>query len=139
MAKVGAPSKYRPEYCEMLIKHMTTGLSFESFAGTVDVCDDTLREWESRHPEFSAAKKRAFAKNRVFWEEAGTQGLFSGKDGPQLNATVWIFNMKNRFRKEWTDTHKVESKVEVTDKSKPMTPAELRALLQGDPALKDSE
>ena len=28
---VGRPTKYKPEYCEMLIEHMSEGLSFESF------------------------------------------------------------------------------------------------------------
>jgi hypothetical protein len=26
-----------------------------------------------------------------------------------LNSTVWIFNMKNRFKDEWKDRHEIET------------------------------
>lgn len=106
MSVNGRPSKYKPEYDQMLIDHMASGLSFESFAGIVGVCDDTLREWEKVHPSFSASKKEAFAKNRVFWEKLAINYIThsDGKEGtPKLNSTVWIFNMKNRFPKQWRD------------------------------------
>jgi hypothetical protein len=104
----GRPSKYKEEYCEMLKKHMTTGLSFESFAAVVGVCDDTLREWEKVHPLFSASKKIAFALNRMFWEQVALDGLMLPAD-KKFNSTVWIFNMKNRFR--WKDLQEVESTI----------------------------
>ena len=31
--KVGRPTDYKKEYCELLIEHMAAGFSFESFAG----------------------------------------------------------------------------------------------------------
>lgn len=105
---MGRPSLYKPEYCEKLIKHMRKGLSFESFAGVVDVNIDTLYEWEKVHANFSEAKKIAFAKCRLFWEKKGHQGLYPkmipGEKGVTLlpmNSSVWIFNMKNRFG--WKD------------------------------------
>lgn len=111
----GRPEKYRPEYCDMVIEHMEKGFSFESFAGVVDTCVDTLYEWGKRYPEFFEAKKKAFAKCRIFWEAKGVEGLFSETvvDGrisksKSMNSAIWIFNMKNRFR--WTD--KVEHSVD---------------------------
>ncbi len=56
--KEGRPTLYRPEYCDRLILHCKKGLSYEAFAGVVDVCVDTLYEWEKVHPKFSEAKKR---------------------------------------------------------------------------------
>lgn len=98
---VGRPSKYKPEYCELLIEHMASGLSYECFGAEIDVDRSTIYEWEKHHKEFSDAKKIAFDKNRSFWEKAGLQGMFmGGKDNP-FNSTVWVFNMKNRFG--WTD------------------------------------
>lgn len=116
---VGRPSKYKPEYDQMLIEHMASGLSYESFAGLVSVCTDSLYEWEKVHASFSDAKKEGFAKNRLFWERLGTQYIThvdsKFESSPKLNSTVYIFNMKNRFPREWRD------RVEVAgDKDQPM-------------------
>ena len=96
---MGRPSKYQPEYCEMLIKHMSEGLSFESFGGVVNCHDDTLRNWCELFPDFLDARKRGLQANKIFWERVGVDGAM-GKI-PGFNATSWIFNMKNRFK--WTD------------------------------------
>jgi hypothetical protein len=91
----GRPTKYKPEYCQQLIEHMSQGLSFETFAAVIDVNDDTLYEWAKVHPEFSDAKKRAFGKCKILWEKMGIAGA-TGKIR-NFNAAAWIFNMKNRF------------------------------------------
>ena len=111
----GRPTKYKPEYCGLLIEHMATGLSFEAFAGVIEVCEDTLYEWAKVQPEFSEAKKMAFAKNRIFWEKLGVDHILNTESGfgskmvnkKSLNSTVWIFNMKNRFG--WRDRREVEN------------------------------
>lgn len=111
-SKVGRPSKYKPEFCEMLIEHMGQGYSFESFAGIIEVNQDTLHEWTKTHDCFSEAKKIAFAKCQNFWESLGIKHIinksdseFCGDSGSSksrsLNAAVWVFNMKNRFK--WKD------------------------------------
>jgi hypothetical protein len=104
-ARPGQPTKYRPEYCEELVRHMQTGLSFEAFAGVLEVSLDTLNEWANVHPAFSVAKKEAFQRCRLFWERLGIAGS-AGKI-PHFNCGAWIFNMKNRFRNEWKERHEV--------------------------------
>ena len=96
----GRPTKYKAEYCQMLVDHMETGLSFESFAGTIDVCRETLYIWEKEYPDFFNAKKRGFAKCQLWWEKKGAEGLWGSKEGT-FNTGVWVFSMKNRFK--WTD------------------------------------
>ena len=114
---VGRPTKYKPEYCQMLIDHMAKGKSYETFGYSVGVDRATVYNWE-KHPEFLDAKKKAFDASYAFWEEAGLAGMFmGGKDNP-FNSTVWIFNMKNRFN--WKDKpedkeEKKEIKVVLTD------------------------
>lgn len=104
--KEGRPTKYKPEYCEMLLTHMASGFSYLSFAGVVSVNYDTLYEWEKVHEEFSEAKKNGLAKNLHHWEQLGYQGMWhGGKDQPSFNSTLWIFNMKNRHK--WTDNKEV--------------------------------
>ena len=97
----GRPTKYDQKYDEMLIEHMAQGYSFESFAGIIEVNQDTLHEWKKFHPTFTEAKKIAFAKCQVFWEKMGITGAWSDPKGLNLNTGVWVFNMKNRFK--WSD------------------------------------
>ena len=116
MAYVGRPSKYDPKYCEMLIEHMSKGYSFESFGAVIGSNRDTLYEWAKRHSEFSDAKKHANDRCLEFWEKQGIEGLYSYEDGPKLNSSVWIFNMKHRHR--WRDRHEEEEKKEGIDLGK---------------------
>jgi hypothetical protein len=116
MANRGRPSKYDSKYDQMLIDHMAQGLSFESFAGLISVNKDTLSEWVKVHEAFSVAKKEGLDKNRLFWEKLAIDHILNKSDSEfqgssssrSLNATVWIFNMKNRFPQEWRDKRDIE-------------------------------
>ncbi len=68
--KGGAPTKYEPRFCQMLIARCKNGKSFESFGSEVGVDRDTLYEWAKEHREFSDAK--AIGKQHLldFYEEA---------------------------------------------------------------------
>lgn len=101
----GRPTKYRGEYCQMLIDHMgKQGLSFESFAGVIGVTRDTLYQWERKYKAFSDAKRHGLDANLLFWEKAGTAGM-AGKL-PGFNAACWNINMKNRH--DWREKKDVE-------------------------------
>ena len=89
----------------MLIEHMAQGRSYESFSAKVDSHRATLYRWEAEFPEFCDAKKRAFEKCQLWWEEKGIEGLWNTKE-ISLNTGAWVFNMKNRFK--WTDRVEVE-------------------------------
>lgn len=123
--EMGRPSKYKSQFCAGLIEHMSKGLSFESFAAVIDVSRDTLYEWDKSHADFSDAKREAYAKNLLFWENHGIEGLYSTTEYDQrtgkptssksMNATVWIFNMKNRHK--WRDRQADESDVVINNLS----------------------
>lgn len=112
-SKVGRPSKYKPEFDEMLIEHMSKGFSYETFAAVVNVNRDTIYQWEKDYPNFSDAKKTAFDQCQMFWEKLGIDNILnvsesesfgegqSSSKSTSLNASAWIFNMKNRFK--WKD------------------------------------
>lgn len=97
----GRPSKYKPEYCQILIDHLSQGLSFACFpAGLhnktgVWVNLDTCYEWANVHPAFSDAKKQGESEGQLWWENLGRAGA-AGKI-LNFNSGTWIFNMKNRF------------------------------------------
>lgn len=111
----GAPSKYKPEFEQLLIEHMSKGYSFESFQVIAGVCEDTLHDWVKKHPGWKEAKTKAFAACLLFWERLGidhilneSQSFGEGQSqSKSLNGSVWIFNMKNRFK--WRDRQKDET------------------------------
>jgi hypothetical protein len=107
----GTRTLYKPEYCQELIDFMSKGYSFEAFAAHVGVSCNCTYQWVKANPEFAEAKERAFEHSRLFWERCGIEGMFMEKG---FNATVWIFNMKNRFG--WRDAHKVELETKDADK-----------------------
>lgn len=114
--EVGRPTSYKKEYCELLIEHMSKGLSYEAFAGSIGVSKQTIYDWEKVNPEFLDAKYIGTEKSRIFWESLGINHILNvsesfGKDAGSksvsLNAPVWVFNMKNRFG--WKDKQPEET------------------------------
>lgn len=133
--KLGRPSKYKPEFCEQLIEHMEAGLSFESFAGTLNVSKQTIYDWEKEHPAFLDAKEIAFEKSRLFWEKLGIEHIVNKSDSygegqsqsRSINASVYIFNMKNRFK--WRDKQPDEVDV-VVNNTNTLSDADLDAKIE---------
>ena len=103
---VGKPSEYDPEYCDVLVDKMSQGYSFEACAGFIGVSFQTLYNWAQKYPQFLEAKKEAFAAGRVFWEKLAIDNIINSFQGDTLNASIWIFNMKNRFG--WKDKNELE-------------------------------
>lgn len=126
----GRPTKYRPEYCEALIKHMASGLSFECFGATINVARDRVYAWAKEHPEFAEAKQAALQQGLLWWEKQGNMGLWQDREGPTINTGMWIFNMKNRHR--WQERHEVETKdgdLDVRSKIQALPMEELKRLV----------
>lgn len=83
---------------------MKNGYSFESFAGLIGVSKQTIYDWTKANPDFLDAKERAFEASRLTWERIGKNIATSGEG----NATAYIFNMKNRFKEDWSDKQQIE-------------------------------
>lgn len=95
---MGRPTKYKPEFCEMLIKHMSEGYSFASFGGVAGCSEETLHQWKKQYEDFSESYKKGQALSMQFWEKLGMAQAIGQTKG---SSATWIFNMKNRFK--WTD------------------------------------
>jgi DNA-binding XRE family transcriptional regulator len=104
---------------------MRDGYSFESFAGLIGVSRKTIYNWVDDHAEFAEAKEEASELCRLFWEKLGIVYVVSqtenfgkneGSKSTSLNAATWIFNMKNRFPREWREKTEVDqtAKIELT-------------------------
>jgi transcriptional regulator with XRE-family HTH domain len=115
----GRPTLYESRFCDLLIEHMSKGLSYESFAGFIGVSKQTIYDWEKANPEFLDAKNIGTEKARLWWEQKAADYLINTDETirdsegnmttkrTSLNSTVWIFNMKNRFKEDWKDRHDV--------------------------------
>lgn len=90
-------STYKPEYCELLIRHMAKGGSFTAFGAIADVSRETLYQWTREFPEFAEAKSNGEVKSLEHYEGLGYGGI-TGQI-KNFNATAWIFTMKCRFKK----------------------------------------
>lgn len=95
MKKLGRPSKYQRNMCHIAYNLLAKGYSKEAIASTLGVNKDTLYQWVLKHKEFSDTIKRGEAASQMFWEDIGIRGMNGQIKG--FNASVWIFNMKNRF------------------------------------------
>lgn len=59
MGKVGAPTKYRPEYDEQAYKLCLLGATDKELADFFDVNVDSINEWKKVHESFSVSIKAA--------------------------------------------------------------------------------
>lgn len=124
----GQPTKYRPEYCELLIQHGVEGGTLESFGPKIGVHRGTLYNWCENIPEFLDARKKSMDACQSFLENVGKAGLtgqltrvktvrtvthlngdverFEDREPTQMNAAIWIFYMKNVAG--WRDKKDIE-------------------------------
>jgi hypothetical protein len=110
--------EYKPEYPEMLVKHLAEGLSVSAFAGLVGVPRDTLYSWFMRYPEFDEARQRGLPMGLLFWEKIGRDNVHN----KMFNHALWIYNMKCRFREEWLEVARLEQSI---NQNITMTPEQL--------------
>lgn len=103
-AKIGRPTKYKPEYCQAVIDHMQDGASLTSFAAEIEVARSSINVWMEENPEFSEAVTRAKAKCAAWWERVGRNLAMTGEG----NATMVVFGLKNMSADDWRDKQQVE-------------------------------
>ncbi len=112
----GRPTKYKPEYCEKLIAHMSEGFGFESFGATIGgVAKSTMQEWLKQHEEFLKAKRIAEIYALYHWEKVLRDNLVVEK-GSTFNSSLYIFAMKNKFG--WSDRTDLRISADLEDNQK---------------------
>lgn len=111
---VGRPSKYKPEYCEQLIEHMSNGYSFESFAADLSVSKDTLYEWSKVYPEFSDA--HAVGRMKLLKHlETFTIMAVGDTETYKINTGLHIFRLKNQIGWKEKSEQEIQGKVTLED------------------------
>ena len=105
---VGRPTKYRPEFCDIVIDCGKEGKGRAEIAAALGISRETLNQWAKSKSLFSDALKRAYDEALAWWEGQGREATFGKHEG--YNSTSYIFQMKNRFKDEWRD--KIDHDVE---------------------------
>ena len=96
---VGRPSKYKPEYCETIVKLATEGKGWVSWALACGIDRTTMFDWAENHPDFSTALKEAKLREQEWWEEKGKSCM----EAKNFQAAVWRTSMQARFRDDYTE------------------------------------
>jgi len=105
MAKIGRPTKYRKEMCETMLDLFKGGAIVAEVCAELDIHRDTFYQWVKEKPEFSDTYKKGKELAESWWAKTGQAGMLGELEQP-INSSMWIFNMKARFK--WQDRHEVE-------------------------------
>jgi hypothetical protein len=103
--KVGRPTKYRPEFCDTVVRLGERGDSITQMSVALGINTAQFYRWQEAIPEFRSAVKVALEKSMAWWEDLGRTGCKMGKD---FNAVTYIFIMKNRFKEHYNDTKQID-------------------------------
>lgn len=95
----GRPTKYKPEFCDLVIEVGEQGGWLSEMAEACDVHRSTMDEWADNHPKFSEALMRAKQKAQAWFEVQGRLGLTAEK----FNSALWQKQMSARHREEYTE------------------------------------
>ena len=106
--KVGRPTKYKPEMCDIVIELMKEGASQQEVLGELGISNATFYKWKQENEEFSETIKRGIRLSQAWWEKEGRTSL---RDR-EFNYTGWYMNMKNRFN--WSDKKEPNNEGSVT-------------------------
>ena len=96
---VGRPTRYKPEFCELIIELAKQGSGWSEWAIACGVDRATLYYWGEEHPEFLTALSCAKIHEQAWWEREGRSGMRADK----FNALVWKTSMQARFSEDYTE------------------------------------
>lgn len=92
--------KYKPEYDQQLIDHLSKGLSFTSFTAGTGTAYSTLIEWCKRFPSFQEAREIGEKARLQLLEREGMKMVKGG------NVVAWKFMMNQMGMHETTEVKK---------------------------------
>ena len=125
-AKRGAPTKFKPEYCDLLLQVFEEGGTLACFCARVDISADTFYKWMKAQPTFSEAHGRAIARAENFMISKGLH-MMNSPSG-LYNSKIWELMMKNRFG--WSDKKEVKTEADIKVTATPISAKEAAPRLQ---------
>lgn len=103
-SKMGAPTKYKPEFCQLAIDMLSEGFSLYAVAAECNVSLQTILNWQDEHQDFFESIKIGKAKSAIWWEKRAQEFSLTGVG----NATAIIFGLKNRAKEMWQDKQEID-------------------------------
>ena len=103
MARTGRPSEYDETLHERLPEMFANGESVAEVCREIGISKTTFHYWMKQHDELAKAYEEGKFVSESWWMKLGRAGAAGAAD---INPSVWIFNMKNRFN--WGDRTKNE-------------------------------
>ena len=103
--RVGRPSQYEDAHCETVERLGAMGWSKAEMCAHFNISRQTLDNWADSHPMFFESLNRARELAQSWWERAGREGMYAGKD---FNAAVWKKTVESRFRDDYTERRVTE-------------------------------
>lgn len=97
---------YSPDYCKLLMRHMESGMSFESFAGTLRVGKSTIKKWLSTHEDFAEAKDIGDSLLLQYWEKLGIAGTCGKMKG--FSAPTYKLIVQKHFKGDYEEKQTIE-------------------------------
>jgi len=103
---------FEEKYCQMLIDHMTNGMSYESFGSKINKGRSTLYDWEKHHETWREAKDIAcemalsFFEKRLIAKVSGHE--IKGINTKDIDTSCLIFALKTRMHKVYSEKTEVE-------------------------------
>ena len=107
----GQPTKYKPEYINLLQEYFLQGKTVTQFAKDIRVDRDSIYNWAKEHPDFFGALSRGKQFREGFWQDWIMQNL----DNPKVNANLFKLFAANTMG--WSDKTENLHHVEVTQMS----------------------
>lgn len=130
----GRPTLYQPEFCQKAIEMMSQGKSKAQLCAEFSISYQTFLDWlnpsmQNHQPDFLEAIKMGETFSQAWWEELGRSGT-SGEN-TDVNATMYQFNMKNRFKEDWRDKQEIQQTTTIVDMTDDDIDDELSRLMGG--------
>ncbi len=145
--KVGRPTKYKEEFCDLAYKYSLLSATDEDLARFFEVSESTLNLWKLEHPEFSEALKKgkevadANVAKRLYNRAMGyehddvelkvvSRGGNLGSEVQEIpvkkhyppDTTAAIFWLKNRQPKAWRDRVEVDQSGDIVVRFEGVSP-----------------
>lgn len=101
--------KYKAAMCDKVLELYQNGESDVEVAAALDISKNTFYEWVREKPDFAEAVHKGKGLSECWWQKLGRAGAAGKVD---IQARVWLANMKNRFG--WVESEKSEQNITVT-------------------------
>ena len=123
--KIGRPSGYKPEFCDIAVEFLKDGYSVTALAGHLHCARSSVFKWAEENEAFSDALKTGQALAALWWENKLREVASTGVG----SASAAIFGVKNRSRDEWKEHHNLS----IDDMPSPFELFEQAARAAGNP------